>query len=138
MLDSTTPMTLRSSNIEAYTRGPPLTYSVRASARRPSIAKRPFNISAEDENIGCDLLSLEIPLERGTNEATVNNPALNTNHGTPPLFSCDTRSLPLPTSTAMADTNPNIAALPFMISGAGPENANSSLNFVELDDSFGS
>ena len=79
--------------------------------------------------MGCDLLSVEIPLERGTSEATVNNPALNTNHVTPPLFSCDTRSLPLATSTAMADTNPDIAAFPFMISGAGLQNANCSRNF---------
>lgn len=118
-----------------------MTYSVRANATRPSIAKRPFHISADDENIGCDLLSADIPLERGTNDAAVSNPAVKTNHGNPPLFNCDSRSLPLATSTPMADTNPNIAALPFIISGAGPEKANRSVNFVLLeleDDSFGS
>lgn len=115
-----------------YTSGPPLTYSVRARARRPSIAKRPFHISADDENIGCDLLSADIPFNSGTTDAAVNNPAVIRNHDTPPLFTCDNKSFPLANSTAIADTKPNIAALPLMISGAGPENANRSSNLVLL------
>ncbi|GLJ41896.1 hypothetical protein SUGI_0867550, partial [Cryptomeria japonica] len=72
-----------------YTSGPPLTYSVKANARRPSIAKRPFHISAVDENIGCDVLSLDIPLNRGTSVPIIDNPAINAKHDTPPLFTCD-------------------------------------------------
>ena len=107
-----------------------MTNSVTANAASPIIAKRPFNISAEDENIALDLLCTVIPLNMGTNDATDNNPAVTKNHGTPPLLSWLAKSCPLASSTAIADTNPTIASLPLMVSGAGPENANTSRNLV--------
>jgi len=48
-------------------RGPPLRYSVKANAMRPSMAKRPFHISAREDIIACDLLSVETPLNMGIN-----------------------------------------------------------------------
>jgi len=66
-------------------RGPPLRYSVKANAMRPSMAKCPFNISASTDIIAFDLLFLEIPLNMGISKATENRTTLPTNSGTPPL-----------------------------------------------------
>jgi len=68
-------------------RGPPLRYSVKANAMRPSMAKRPFHISAREDIIACDLLSVETPLNMGISEASDSTTTLPTNNGTPPVTS---------------------------------------------------
>ncbi|RZS20468.1 hypothetical protein BHM03_00052999 [Ensete ventricosum] len=94
------------------------------------MAKRPFQSSASAVITPLDLDCTLTPLNRGTKEAAESKAAVPKNHGSPPFASWATRSSPLASSTAMADTNPIIANLPLILSGAGPLNARISEKLV--------
>ncbi|KAG5560212.1 hypothetical protein RHGRI_003487 [Rhododendron griersonianum] len=73
-----------------------------------------------------DFDSTLTPLNRGIRDATDNNTVVYRNHGIPPSDIWANTSSPLNSSTAIAVTNPVMASLPLILSGAGPLNANTS------------
>ena len=108
-----------------------MTNSVNARATRPSIANLPFHISASEVITPPDRDSAVTPLNSGTSDAAVSTDAVATNHGSPgPSASCAASPVPLASSTPNADTNPTMASLPLILSGAGPANASTSENLV--------
>jgi len=113
-----------------YTRVPPLTYSVKARAIKPNIANLPFHSSASEDMNPPDFDSTLTPWNSGIKEARVRTTLVPKNHGIPPLDICSNTPCPFATSTAIAATNPIMASLPLILSGAGPLNANTSENFV--------
>nr|ACR36257.1 unknown [Zea mays] len=107
--------------------GAPVRYSVKASATRPSMAKRPFQSSALALMTAPLLASALSPLSSGTSEATDSTAAVAANQASPdPLPACERRPPPRDASTASADTKPTMASRPLMRSGAGPLNASAS------------
>ena len=113
------------------TRGEPVANSVNARATRPSIANLPFHISASEVITPSDRDSAVTPLNSGTSDAAVSTDAVARNQGSPgPSASCAAKPVPLANSTPSADTNPTMASLPFILSGAGPANASTSENLV--------
>ncbi|RCV09737.1 hypothetical protein SETIT_2G053400v2 [Setaria italica] len=107
--------------------GAPVRYSVKASATRPSMAKRPFQSSASALMKPPLLASALSPLRRGTSDATERTAAVAANQASPdPLPACERRPPPRDASTASADTKPTMASRPLMRSGAGPLNASAS------------
>ena len=115
---------------EIYIRVPPFTYSVKANATKPNMANLPFHSSAFEVITPSDLDSTLTPLNKGIRDAKDSRMLVPRNHGIPPLDIWVNTSWPLDNSTANAETNPIIASLPLILSGAGPLNANTSENFV--------
>ncbi|GAA5202612.1 hypothetical protein GCM10023322_84340 [Rugosimonospora acidiphila] len=107
-----------------------MTNSVKANATKPNIANLPFQSSASELIIPSERDSTLTPLNRGIKDARVSTMLVPTNHGTPPLDIWANTSSPFDSSTAIAATNPIIASLPLILSGAGPLNANTSENLV--------
>lgn len=107
-------------DLNIYKRAPPLTNSVIAKATKPTMAALPFQTSASGFQKLSDVAPGPTPIEKGINDATVKRMLVRTNHIYPPLAICVNKSWPLKISTTMADTNPIIANLPFILSGAGP------------------
>ncbi len=113
-----------------HTKVSPLRNSVKARAIKPNIANLPFHISASEDMILWDLDSTLTPWTNGIKEARERSTLVPKNHGIPPLDICVNTSWPLASSTAIAATNPIMANLPLILSGAGPLNANKSENLV--------
>ena len=91
------------------------------------MANRPFHISASAVISPLDFDCTLTPFNSGTSDAAVSTTAVPTNHDTPPSASWANSPLPRATSTATADTNPTIASLPLILSGAGPLKASTSV-----------
>ncbi|TVU41846.1 hypothetical protein EJB05_15401, partial [Eragrostis curvula] len=114
-------------SVKMRIRGVPVRYSVAASATRPTMAKRPFQISASALQNPPLLASALSPCSSGTSDATDSTAAVAANQASPdPLPACERRPSPRDASTASAETKPTMARRPLIRSGAGPLNANAS------------